>query len=154
MVLEFRLRNVGRTHGTKLYRSFRYCRPHDVPPTPRQVRFPDQLRQACGADDAVVMFRDAFATEKTAALRAPRHRFTLRVIETSLSGEILHELFKRCSDRPQAVRRVRNWRRGIYAATQGRQFPGSLCRQSRLSSSRGQQDSPARNSSCPAPRDC
>ncbi len=102
----------------------------------RQVRLPDKLRQARGADDPVVVFGDAFAAEKTAALRTTRHGFTRGVIETSLSGQALHGQFTRRPGPPQKFRRLApDWRLGICATAPARRYPWSRFRQSRLSSS-------------------
>lgn len=66
----------------------------------------DQLAQATGAKDAVIVLGNALATEKKFARRATRDRFARRMIEAGLLGEGLH----------RSVRRGRNdWqRRGRY----------------------------------------
>ena len=43
-----------------------------------------EFQQAGGADEPIIVFGDAFAAKKMAALRAARRRFTLRVIEATL----------------------------------------------------------------------
>jgi hypothetical protein len=53
-------------------------------------RLPRQIRQARGADHAVVMFGDALAAKMPSALRATRHRFASGMIETTLLSQILH----------------------------------------------------------------
>ena len=50
----------------------------------------DKFLQATGADDAVIMFGDAFAAEEEFALGTTRNGFTQRVVETTLLVELFH----------------------------------------------------------------
>ena len=49
-----------------------------------------QLLQTNGADHTVIVLRDAFPTEKSMTLRAPRHRFASGMVETSLVTQTRH----------------------------------------------------------------
>jgi hypothetical protein len=51
--------------------------------------FAKEFSEARGAEDAIVMFRNAFATEKMPALGAASCRFTLGVVVTTLGGQVL-----------------------------------------------------------------
>jgi hypothetical protein len=53
-------------------------------------RFAKESSEARGAEDAVVMLRNAFATEKMPALGASGCRFTLGVVVTTLGGQVFH----------------------------------------------------------------
>jgi hypothetical protein len=56
---------------------------------------PGQFLQAGRANDAIIVFRDAFAAEELPTLQAPRRRLALRVIETSLLGQVCsHSSFR------------------------------------------------------------
>jgi len=64
--------------------------------------------QARGAENAIVILCDAFATEKFCALEATRDRFTCGVIETTLMGQITHTQGTCCSCAAMIAGRMRS----------------------------------------------
>src|SRR5262249_15919481 len=51
-----------------------------------------QFLQATGADHAVIMLCDAFATKATTAFRALRHGFAHGMVEATLVAQVAHEV--------------------------------------------------------------